>query len=137
MSLPELMAKLGQARKARQDAYEAYQMHKMIEDDRRGELEMKLRSEGLRSARNDEYSVAITARPTIQITNEAVVMDWLRHQPDIEPDLYIGVKKTQFDTLARIALKATGEIVPGTEVIETEYLSIKANRKEQNNGKDY
>lgn len=131
MNLPDLMNKLAQARKASQDAYEAYRMHKTIEDGVRDELEAKLRSEGLKSAKNDDYIVSIATRPIIQIRSESMVIDWLRRQPDIEPDLYIGVKKTQFDTLARMALKATGEIVPGTEIETNEYLSIKQVKKEK------
>lgn len=125
MTTPELMQQLGAARQAAQDAYEVYKMAKQAEDDARGELETKLRSEGLRGAKNEDYVVSITSKPTIRITDERAAIDWVRHQPNLEPDLYIGLKKTAFDGLAKMALKTDGELVPGVEFENNEYLAIK------------
>lgn len=125
MTIPELMQQLGAARRYSQDAYEAYKMIKQAEDAARAELETKLRAEGLRSAKNEDYVVSITSKPLIRITDEGAAIDWVRHQPNLEPDLYIGLKKTAFDGLAKMALKTDGELVPGVEFENNEYLTIK------------
>lgn len=129
MTLPELMEQLGRARKASQDAYEAYKMHKSVEDDVRADLDARLRSEGLRSAKNDDYIASIATKPVIKVVDERAALDWVRHQPGLETDLYIGLKKTAFDGLARMALKTNGELVPGVEFENNEYLTIKEIKK--------
>lgn len=127
--LNRLMSRLAQARKASQNAYEAYKTAREAEDSVRHELELKLRADGLKSAKNDDYIVSIVTRPVINIYDERAAIDWLENQPDIETDLYIGLRKAAFDGLVRTAIKSTGEIVPGTEIENNEYLTIKEVKK--------
>lgn len=125
MNLPDLMFRLGQARQVSQKAYQTYQTAKEAEDKVRDELEAKLRAEGLRSAKDDRYVVSIASKPTIRVTDERAAMDWVKHQPNIDHELYIGLKKTAFDGLAKLALKKDGELVPGVEIENNEYLAIR------------
>lgn len=129
MTIPELMEKLGSARRASKDVYDAYKAAKELEDGLRAELDTKLRSEGLRSAKNDDYIASITSKPLVKITDERAAINWLERQPDIETDLYIGLKKAAFDGLVKAALKTDGEVVPGTELENNEYLTIKEVKK--------
>lgn len=123
--LPQLMKELSQARHKTQDAYNAYKDAKVFEDVARASLEAELRAEGLRSAKNDDYIVSIVSRPQVHITDERAAIRWIEENPSLEADLYIGLKKTAFDGLVRLALKSGGELVPGTEIDNNEYLSIK------------
>lgn len=129
MTIPELMSELGLARENSQYYYREYRAAKEAEEGLRAELDAKLRSEGLRSAKNDYYIASITSKPLIKITDERAAINWLERQPDIETDLYIGLKKTAFDGLVKAALKTDGEVVPGTELENNEYLTIKEVKK--------
>ena len=122
-----LIEALGHARAATTSAYEAYKTIKDIEDQIRYELEVTLNEMGLKSAKGSDFTASIVTKPTITITRESDVIDWLRNTPDVEPDFYIGLKTTEFKTLAQSLLKNTGELVPGTEVIIKESLSIRSN----------
>jgi hypothetical protein len=129
MSLSELVAALGESRAASTNAYEAYKEKKGIEDQLRYELELKLKEQGLKSAKGTDFQATITETPRIVIKNETSVIEWLRNTPDVEPDRYIGVKTTEFQTLAKSMLKGTGEVIPGTEVEVRESLAIRANKQ--------
>jgi hypothetical protein len=101
----------------------------MVEDSLRVDLEMGLKESGLMSAKNDQFTASISQTPTIVVTHEQSVIDWLKTTPDVESDLYIGIKKTEFNSFAKTLLKGTGEVIPGTELQTREALSIKANKK--------
>jgi hypothetical protein len=128
-NLSELVATLGVAREATTGAYERYKELKGIEDQVRYELELKLHEMGLRSAKGADFTASIAQKPSIVITHEPSVLDWLREAPDIETDHYIGLKAPEFKSLAISLLKGTGETIPGTTVEMKESLSIRANAK--------
>lgn len=129
MSLSELVAALGEARAASTGRYEAYKESKGIEDQLRYELELKLKETGLKSVKGADYNAVITETPRIVVKHEQSVIDWLRNTPDVEPDRYIGLKTTEFQSLAKSMLKGTGEVIPGTEVEVRESLAIRSNTK--------
>jgi hypothetical protein len=129
MSLSELIAALGKARTTASGLYNTYKEAKGYEDQLRYELELKLKETGLKSVKGADYSAVITETPRIVIKHEQSVIEWLKEAPNIETDQYIGLKATEFQTLAKTMLKGTGELVPGTEVEVRESLSIRANKK--------
>lgn len=129
MSLSELVAALGESRQATTDAYTAYKEQKGIEEQLRYELELKLKAEGLKGTKGANYNAVFTEKPEVIITHEQSVIDWLNESPEIETDQYIGLKKTEFKSLAVSMLKHTGEMIPGTEVRMQESLTIRANNK--------
>lgn len=129
MTLSELIAALGQARTASNGAYEHYKELKGLEDQLRYELELELKQSGLKTAKGHNFTATIVERPTVVVKNETEVLEWLREAPNVESDLYIGLKKTEFSSLATSMLKGTGEVIPGTEVEVRESLAIKANAK--------
>lgn len=128
-SLSELVAALGEARTASSNAYEAYKELKGIEDQLRFELEATLHNEGLKSAKGQDFTASLIETPRIVIRHEQSVIEYLRSTPDIEADRYIGVKSTEFQSLAKSLLKGTGEIIPGTKVEVRESISIRSNSK--------
>lgn len=124
--LVDQLGVLGQQSKA---AYEAY---KAIEDKKtylRAQLTAELAEAGLKSAKTDIYTASIVTKPSIVINHEQSVLDWLRETPDVDTDVYIGLKKTEFKTLAMAMLKETGEVIPGTDIVEAATISIRANKK--------
>jgi hypothetical protein len=129
MSLSELVAALGEARTASSNAYEGYKEIKGHEDQLRYELELKLHDMGLKSAKGEDFTASIVEKPTIVVKHEQSVIDWLKNTPDVEPDRYIGLKTTEFQSLAKSMLKGTGEVIPGTEVEVRESLAIRSNTK--------
>lgn len=129
MSLSELVAALGKARKASNNAYEAYKEQKAIEDQLRYELEAKLHTDGLKSAKGADFTASLVEKPTVVIKHEPSVIEWLKTAPNVEADRYIGLKTTEFKSLAQAMLKGTGELVPGTEVEVKESLAIRSNTK--------
>ena len=126
-SIAYLVEMLGVQREASNAAYNGYKVIKETEDQIRFQLEMKLRDMELKSAKGADYTVSIASKPTIIVTREVDVIEWLKNTPDVESDFYIGLKATEFKSLAQSLLKNTGELVPGTEVVIKESLSIRSN----------
>lgn len=128
-NLSRLITELGTARAAASGAYEHYKELKGIEDQLRYELEAELHNVGLKTAKGSDFTASLMETPRVVVKHEPSVIEWLRNKPDIEPDRYIGIKATEFQTFARTYLKGTGEIIPGTNVEIRESLSIRANKK--------
>lgn len=129
MTVAELIERLGEVKEAKTSAYEAYKSVQTVEDDLKSQLVATLRETGLKSAKGQNYQASLSERSDIVVTHESSVIEWLNNEPDVEHDVYIGLKTTAFKTLAKEVLKTTGEIIPGTETRVTESLSIKANKK--------
>lgn len=129
MTIPEIMTELGRLRSEAESAYEDYRIKKMELDSLKTQLTEELKAIGLKSAKSEKYTASIVQKPTIIVTHEESVIDWLENNPDIEPDLYIGLKKSSFDPLAKNWFSKTGEVIPGTETQVSEYLSIKQNKE--------
>lgn len=128
MSISELIAKLGENKKQAANLYKSYKQLKEVEEVLKDELMLRLRENGLKSAKGEEYSASISERSDVVVTHEQSVIDWLRETPDVEEDAYIGLKTTNFKQFARQILKDTGEIIPGTDVVSADSISIKENK---------
>lgn len=130
-TLSKLVTALGKARIKRVIAYEKYTELRNNEALIRTELYAELQTVGLLSAKGEDYTASIVQKPTIVIRHEQTVMNWLRETPNIESDLYIGIKQDAFKGLAQSVLKTTGEIIPGAELEMRENLSIRSNIKKE------
>lgn len=128
MTIAELIEQLGETKKLGNETYKTYKEIKQAEDDLKLELVAKLDDAGLKSAKGQKYQAVMTERTDIGITHEQSVLDWLRETPEIESDFYIGLKKTEFKTLAKAMLKETGEVIPGTELVRNESLMVRSNK---------
>lgn len=92
----------------------------------KSDIEMSLRAMGMRSAKFDGVAtLSITSKSDLAVTNQVDAMNWLKEHPEVEPDLYVGLNTTAYKTLAKEALKKTGEYLPGTDLHTTEYLTIR------------
>lgn len=128
MDLPQLISAAAEANKKAQEAYEAYATLKSASDVLRQQTIEKLHETGLKSAKNDNYSASISIRPSIMVVDETQVIEWIKKNK-MDLSIYTGLKKTAFDPIAKAALQKTGEIVPGTQIIEKESITIRSNKK--------
>lgn len=128
MTVSEMVTALGELSSASKDLYKQYKEVREKEDILRTELVIKLKESGLMSAKTDSYTASLAKKPSITVTHEKEVLTWLK-KSKLETDQYIGLKTTNFKVLAMSMLKGTGEIVPGTEIVEVESLSVRSNKK--------
>lgn len=128
-NVSQLVDELGQLGQTSKELYGQYKAIEEKKAEARAALAEALQVVGLRSAKTSAFTASIAVKPSIQIVHEQSVIDWLQETPDVETDQYIGLKKTEFKTLATAMLKNTGEVIPGTEVLQQETLSVRANKK--------
>lgn len=126
--LADLAAQLATIAAQNKLEYEVYKAGRALEDECRAQLTEELRANELKQIKTDTATISLASRPRIVIRNEAEVMQWLRDEPDVEDDLYIGVKKQYFDSLAKEYTKQTGNIIPGTAIDTSEILSIRISK---------
>jgi hypothetical protein len=128
MEIAYLVASLGELKSAQAETYKALKGMKETEEVLKQELMAKLSDNGLRSAKGEKYSASIASRSDIIVVDETAVVEWLKNEPNVEEDQYIGLKLLNFKPLANQVLKETGEIIPGTDRVIKESLSIKENK---------
>jgi hypothetical protein len=134
-NLQRALYKLYKAKEAENLAWKTLDGFKQSTEAAKNEVYAELKSLGIKSAKTDDgFTAVIANRVNIAIKHEPSVIDWIRNNPDLEADVYIGLKKSAFDPIARTILKSTGEVVPGTEIETVEYLSPRF-PKETKNGK--
>lgn len=131
--LSSLVTSLGKARERRVKAYDSYAELRDKENAVRTELYAELQAVGLRSAKGLDFNASIVETPTVVVKHEQTVLNWLRESPNIESDLYIGLRTDAFKGLAQSVLKSTGEVIPGTALEVRETLSIRSNKKKEIN----
>ena len=127
MNLTDIMADLLVAKHNSQSAYEVYKACKETENSLREELMETLNENQLKSAKDASTgtTATIATKIGIDIKDEKKVIDWIKNQPTLDADLYIGLIKSRFEGIAKTWLQQSGELVPGTELQEIEYLTVK------------
>ena len=128
--LEQRLQEYWQAKTLANEAYDKAKEAKAVADSIKDDILAEMHSFGTKSFGDDDFTAAVAEHVNIQIMHEPSVIDWLKHQPQIEPDLYIGLKKTAFDGLARAVMAKDGEKIPGTELEVTEYLTIRKGKKD-------
>jgi len=83
----------------------------------------------MQSTKVDGTSYSITKKPKANIVDEQAVMDELVVRGIDSSYIKTSIDKTAFNTLAGDLLRNGGEIFPGTEIVETEYLSVRTPKK--------
>lgn len=131
LTVAELLEKLGETKQVANEFYKNYKQFKEQEDNLKAELMLKLSDAGLKSAKGEAFTASISETPTVVIKSETALLEWLKNAPDVEEDFYIGVKKTEFNTLAKQMLKETGELADGTELETRVSLAIRSNKKKE------
>ena len=93
-------------------------------DEVQANLIAKLKEAGLKSLKTDTHNFARTVKKDIRVSDEKAVMDYLEGTDNY--DLFVQPKldTAKFKSFAKSTLKGTGEVVPGIEPTESEYMSI-------------
>lgn len=93
------------------------------------EVAEDLREFGLKSAKSEDgkYTAFFGARKSLSVDDPKQLREWLEEN-EIDAWLYFNPNKDAIKTLAKEALKKTGEIIPGTSETETESFTIKENK---------
>lgn len=126
MSVADLINAIGENKKVANDLYGQYKELKDEEATLKNVLGSKLESLGLRSAKGLDYTASIASSPTLVIKDEAQVIAWIKDKLPNEVDYYIGIKKTEFNSLAKTVAKED-KVIDGTELVINESLAIRAN----------
>lgn len=126
--ITDLIEEIGHINRRAKDLYKEYKDLQVTLAEKKHKLELLLNDAGLRSAKTDLYTVSIRQKRDIQVTHEQSVIDWLKNEPNVEYDAYIGLKLTPFKSFANGWWEQTGEIIDGTESIITESISIRENK---------
>jgi hypothetical protein len=129
LSISSLIEFIGKTKAQGAEAYKIYKEVKESEEQLKFVLMEKLKEVGLKSAKGEEYTASLSEKPRVVIKDESAVIEWLKNAPNVEEDFYIGVKRTEFQSLATSLLKETGELIDGTDVQVTESLSVRANTR--------
>lgn len=130
LTIPQLISLVGQSAVQNRNLYKQYNESKGQEAQARALLKTKLQEEGMLSAKTEQYAVSITKKPDVNVVDDKAAIAWMRERK-LDLNYYVGLKKTEFKTMARAMLKETGEVAGGTEVVEIESLSIRENKKPQ------
>ena len=130
LTIPQLISLVGQSTVQNRALYGQYKESKEQEDQARALLQSKLQEEGMLSAKTENYVVSIAKKTDVNVIDDKAAIAWMRERK-LDLNYYVGLKKTEFKTMARAMLKETGEVAGGTEVVEIESLSIRENKKPQ------
>lgn len=93
------------------------------------EIAEDLRELGFKQAKSEDgkYVAFFGERKALAIEDPQKVRDWMQAN-NIDERAYFTPDKRAIDTLARQALRETGEIIPGTQLGATESFTIKENK---------
>lgn len=103
------------------------QMKPLAEELEQTKFELMTAMQQVRSKRTETvngYYVIRAERKIVNIADQAAVEDWLTGN-GFDINDYKKLDTTRVKAAAESAMKENGEIVPGIDVISTEYLTIK------------
>lgn len=84
-----------------------------------------LKEAGLKSIKTNEANYSLTTKKDVKVINEAIVMQELMKLGQYDEYVKHKLDTNLFKGYAKSVLDSTGEIIDGTELTETSYISIK------------
>ena len=125
MNLQEKSQKLlelkNQIEKIESDASSVVMPLKLEKDLLQKDIQDEMKSTGQLSTRYEFGTFTISSRKSLQISNIEELVPWLKEN---EPDCVSELPNDKYQSLAKSIVK-TGELIPGTEIRETEFMSIR------------
>jgi hypothetical protein len=120
------MSKLTDLTQAYLSSKEALEEAKKVAETTKDLLMHELEQSGLKSIKTDVATVSIVKKPVYTV-NEREVTEYLKEQPDLDIDEFFvtSMDKRKVTMYAEHQLKTTGEVIPGIEASETEYLMVR------------
>lgn len=127
MEIKQLLELLAWQKQSYEECKQEYDEAKEKLDITKQLLMDKLAEIGLKSAKNDELTVSIVSKPYFKVLDQTAAMDWLKDEPEVDERVYIKtiVDSKALEGLAKEVLKKTGEIIPGSEFVSSEYMSVR------------
>lgn len=109
------------------------EQHKVIAEQieaLKGEIHYELQAnKSMRSEPTDKGYYAMRVKANKQSVDQNAALEYIRNRPDIEDDLFLNVNNAMYKELAKQEIKKTGEVLPGIETYETEYVTIRKVKK--------
>ncbi len=94
-------------------------------DEKQFDLIKQMTKEGFKSIKTEHHNFAVVKKKDIKIVDQEAVLKALDER-GLKSDLMVSKLDTiRFKSTANAMLKETGEVFEGTEVTETNYVSIK------------
>lgn len=93
-------------------------------DELREQVRFGLEALKLKSLKTDRVSVAIAERQSVQILDDATVEEWLEGN-GFALDEYRRLDTARVSPVVLGRMKEDGEIVPGTQIVSTPYVTVK------------
>lgn len=93
-------------------------------DELQSSLIAQMSEEGLKSLKTDTHNFARTIKKDIRIVDEDDAIEYLKGTENYDFYVQPKLETVDFKKFAKARLKADGEILPGTEPTESEYMSI-------------
>lgn len=97
------------------------------------ELIEVMRENELKSIKTDDYNFARTVKKDFKVINELEVIEELKKRNEYENYVRPKIDLIGLKNYATSLLKGTGEILEGMEPTESEYMSIKTLKNDQEN----
>lgn len=128
MDISKMIKQLGEVKSEQKLLRQKLDVLKQVEADLKADLQAQLDTLGLKSVKGERYQASMATKSDIVVTHEPSVVEWLKQHPEVEYDAYVHLDKSAFKTLAKQVMKTTGEVIPGSDTVHTQYLSIKENK---------
>lgn len=122
----ELAKQLSKQRELVNSLEEQVKEAKTIKDDIQFKLIEKLQESGLKSIKTNEANYSLTTKSDIKVTDENSVMEALKVNGVYDDYVHPKLDTLMFKNYAKSVLNNTGEVITGTELTETTYISIKS-----------
>ena len=72
---------------------------------------------------------ATRAKRQLRYVDQQTAIDYIEAQDDLDIDRFMALNDKKYLNLAETAFKEAGELLPGITVDETEYLTVRENKK--------
>jgi len=109
-------------------AYTDYQSLALARDAKQAELLAAFKQSEIKSIKKDDATVSLSSRKTLSIVDETKLIKWLKSQKMASE--YVETRVNQvFKVSAAPALARQGKIPTGTELVETEFISVRKTQK--------
>lgn len=102
---------------------------KVLKDNIQQALIEEMSEQGFKSIKTDTHNFAVVNKKDVRIVDEQALKQHLGRTGMLDSLMVHKVDTVAFKSTANAMLKETGEMFDGTEVVETEYMSIKAQKK--------
>jgi len=126
MKFTELANKLAKVRSDIKIAEDKIKELKTLKNKLDLEFMEVMNKEGMRSVKTDTHNFSIVKSNDIKIMNLKAIEDWVKSEQ--KEELFYSLDIQRLKTYAKKILSEEGELLDGTGINETEYLSVRKSK---------